>query len=56
LKELPAIYSLAVRVEKSKCNGKKVLFGGDAAMTNKFKPLKNESIDLAVQTAFSLFF
>jgi L-ascorbate metabolism protein UlaG (beta-lactamase superfamily) len=29
-------------------NGKKVLFGGDTAMTNKLQPLKNENIDVAI--------
>ncbi len=29
-------------------NGKKVLFGGDTAMTDKFKSLKSEQIDVAI--------
>ena len=29
-------------------NGKKVLFGGDTAMCDKFKKLKNENIDVAI--------
>ena len=29
-------------------NGKKVLFGGDTAMTNKFQNLKSENIDVAI--------
>lgn len=29
-------------------NGKKVLFGGDTAITNKFRNLKNENIDVAI--------
>lgn len=29
-------------------NGKKLLFGGDTAMSENFKPFKNESIDVAI--------
>ncbi|MFO7526977.1 MAG: MBL fold metallo-hydrolase [Ignavibacteriaceae bacterium] len=29
-------------------NGKKLLFGGDTAMSEKFKPFKNEAIDVAI--------
>jgi len=36
LKRLTEIYSLAVKVEYSGCNGKKFFFGGDAAMTINF--------------------